>query len=29
LTWAGLAFDATGSWLLVAVSDGDRGELLA
>jgi hypothetical protein len=29
LTWAGLAFDATGSWLLATVSEGDRGELLA
>ena len=28
-TWAGLAFDATGSWLLATVSEGDRGELLA
>jgi hypothetical protein len=27
--WAGLAFDATGSWLLATVSEGDRGELLA
>jgi hypothetical protein len=26
---AGLAFDATGSWLLITVSEGDRGELLA
>ncbi len=26
---AGLAFDATGSWLLATVSEGDRGELLA
>jgi hypothetical protein len=26
---AGLAFDATGGWLLVSVSEGDRGELLA
>ena len=25
----GLAFDATGRWLLVTVSEGDRGELLA
>ena len=29
LTWAGLAFDATGSWLLATVSEGDHGELLA
>lgn len=28
-TQAGLAFDATGSWLLVTVSEGDHGELLA
>jgi hypothetical protein len=28
-TWAGLAFDATGSWLLASVSEGDHGELLA
>jgi hypothetical protein len=28
-TWAGLAFDATGSWLLATVSQGHRGELLA
>ena len=28
-TWAGLAFDATGSWLLATVSEGDHGELLA
>jgi hypothetical protein len=28
-TGAGLAFNATGSWLLVTVSEGDRGELLA
>jgi hypothetical protein len=28
-TWAGLAFDATGSWLLATVSEGSRGELLA
>jgi hypothetical protein len=28
-TWAGLAFDATGSWLLATVSQGNRGELLA
>ena len=28
-TWAGLAFGATGSWLLVTVSEGGRGELLA
>jgi hypothetical protein len=27
-TGAGLAFDATGSWLLATVSEGDRGELL-
>ena len=26
---AGLAFDATGNWLLITVSQGDRGELLA
>ncbi len=26
---AGLAFDATGNWLLATVSEGDRGELLA
>jgi hypothetical protein len=26
---AGLAFDVTGRWLLVTVSEGDRGELLA
>jgi hypothetical protein len=26
---AGLAFDSTGSWLLLTVSAGDRGELLA
>jgi hypothetical protein len=26
---AGLAFDGTGRWLLVTVSEGDRGELLA
>jgi hypothetical protein len=26
---AGLAFDGTGSWLLVTVSEGDHGELLA
>jgi hypothetical protein len=26
---AGLAFDATGSWLLATVNEGDRGELLA
>jgi len=29
LTWAGLAFDATGSWLLATVSEGGYGELLA
>lgn len=29
LTWAGLAFDATGRWLLTTVSEGERGELLA
>ena len=28
-TGAGLAFDATGSWLLATVSEGDHGELLA
>jgi hypothetical protein len=28
-TGAGLAFDASGSWLLAAVSEGDHGELLA
>jgi len=28
-TQAGLAFSATGSWLLATVSEGDRGELLA
>jgi hypothetical protein len=28
-TWAGLAFDPTGSWLLATVSEGNRGELLA
>ena len=28
-TWAGLAFDPTGRWLLATVSEGDRGELLA
>ncbi len=28
-TWAGLAFDATGRWLLATVSEGDRGKLLA
>ena len=28
-TWAGLAFDATGSWLLASVSEGNHGELLA
>ena len=29
LTWAALAFDATGRWLLATVSEGERGELLA
>jgi hypothetical protein len=29
LTWTGLAFDATGRWLLTTVSEGERGELLA
>jgi hypothetical protein len=29
MTWAGLAFDATGRWLLTTVSQGQRGELLA
>lgn len=29
ITWAGLAFDATGRWLLATVSEGDHGELLA
>jgi hypothetical protein len=29
MTWAGLAFDATGRWLLATVSQGDRGDLLA
>jgi hypothetical protein len=29
LTWAGLAFDATGRWLLTTVSEGKRGQLLA
>jgi len=29
LTWAALAFDATGRWLLTTVSEGERGELLA
>jgi hypothetical protein len=29
LTWAGLAFDATGRWLLTTVSQGQRGQLLA
>jgi hypothetical protein len=29
LTWAGLAFDATGRWLLTTVSEGQRGQLLA
>ena len=28
-TWAGLAFDPTGRWLLATVSEGDRGDLLA
>ena len=28
-TQAGLAFDATGHWLLATVSEGNRGELLA
>ena len=28
-TGAGLAFDASGSWLLATVSEGDHGELLA
>jgi hypothetical protein len=28
-TWAGLAFDPTGRWLLATVSEGDHGELLA
>jgi hypothetical protein len=28
-TWAGLAFDTTGRWLLTSVSEGMRGELLA
>ncbi len=28
-TWAGLALDATGSWLLATVSEGGHGELLA
>jgi hypothetical protein len=28
-TQAGLAFDATGNWLLATVSEGDHGELLA
>jgi len=28
-TQAGLAFDATGNWLLAAVNEGNRGELLA
>jgi len=28
-TWAGLAFDPTGSWLLATVSQGNHGELLA
>jgi len=27
-TWAGLAFDTTGRWLLTTVSQGGRGELL-
>ena len=29
MTWAGLAFDATGRWLLTTVSEGKHGELLA
>jgi hypothetical protein len=29
MTWAGLAFDATGRWLLTTVSEGEHGELLA
>jgi len=29
ITWAGLAFNATGSWLLATVSEGNRGLLLA
>jgi hypothetical protein len=28
-TWAGLAFDATGRWLLATVSEGGHGDLLA
>lgn len=28
-TWAGLAFDPTGRWLLATVSEGDHGDLLA
>jgi len=28
-TWAGLAFDATGRWLLATVSEGEYGQLLA
>ncbi len=28
-TWAGLAFDPTGRWLLTTVSEGDHGDLLA
>jgi hypothetical protein len=28
-TWAGLAFDLTGRWLLATVSEGDHGDLLA
>jgi hypothetical protein len=28
-TWAGLAFDPTGRWLLATVSEGARGDLLA
>lgn len=28
-TWAGLAFDPTGRWLLATVSEGGHGELLA
>lgn len=29
LTWTGLAFDPTGTFLLITVSEGNRGELLA
>jgi hypothetical protein len=29
ITWAGLTFDPTGSWLLATVSEGTHGELLA